>query len=94
MSKPKSRVALSLITAITALSFAGGAYAQTTAPEPAPETAKPAGDVPPPTLDTNEDGKPDAWDTNGDGKPDVLDNDGDGKPDKDAKAKPAPKPEI
>ena len=69
------------------------------------ESAKPAGEVPPPTLDTNEDGKPDAWDrdangvpdawdTNGDGKPDVLDNDGDGKPDKDVKAKPAPKPEI
>jgi hypothetical protein len=106
MSKPKSRVALSLMAAVTALSFAGGAYAQN-APAPTEKMTAPApeGTVPPPTMDTNEDGKPDAWDrdangipdawdTNGDGKPDLMDNDGDGKPDdKAAKDKPAPKPE-
>jgi hypothetical protein len=86
MSKPNKRVALSLITALTALSICGGAYAQS-APAPAPE-----GTVLPPTIDSNEDGKadawdrdgngtPDAWDVNGDGKPDKFDDDGDGKPD-------------
>jgi hypothetical protein len=109
MSQPKSRVALSLITAIASLSFGGGAYAQSPpAPTdkmtaPAPERSKVEGEVPPPTMDTNEDGKadawdrdangvPDAWDNNGDAKPDLFDNDGDGKPD-DKAAKPAPKPE-
>lgn len=95
MSKLKSRATLSLITAITALSLSGGAYAQNV-PAPSPES-----EVPPPTIDTDKDGKadawdrdangaPDAWDTNGDAKPDLFDNDGDGKPDEKA-AKPGSK---
>jgi hypothetical protein len=97
MSKPNKRIAISIITALAALSIGGGAYAQT-APASAPE-----GSVPPPTIDSNEDGKPDAWDrdgngspdawdTNGDGKPDKMDDDGDGKPD-DKSAKKEAKPE-
>ena len=97
MSQPKSKVTLSLITTITALSLSGSAYAQN-APATSPES-----EVPPPTIDTDKDGKadawdrdangaPDAWDTNGDAKPDLFDNDGDGKPDEKA-LKPAPKAE-
>jgi hypothetical protein len=97
MSKPNQRVALSLITALAALSIGGGAFAQT-GPASSPE-----GSVPPPTIDSNEDGKPDAWDrdgngspdawdTNGDGKPDKMDDDGDGKPD-DKTVKKEAKPE-
>jgi hypothetical protein len=99
MSKLKNRVAISVATALAALSFGGLANAQT-APTPNEPTTAPApeGTVPPPTIDSNEDGKPDAWDrdgngkpdawdTNGDGKPDVMDDNGDGKPD-DKSAKP------
>ncbi len=107
MSKPKKRVALSIATAIAALSFAGGAFAQAAPATPTDKMTAPAPEkeVPAPTMDTNEDGKadawdrdangiPDAWDTNADGKPDLMDNDGDGKPDdKGAKSKPEAKPE-
>ncbi len=102
MSKPEKRVALSIATAIAALTLSSGASAQT-----APQTTAPApeSEVPPPTIDTNEDGKADAWDkdangvadawdTDGDGKPDAWDKNGDGKPDaKGAKAKPETKPD-
>lgn len=105
MSKLKNKVALSFGPALIAIFMSGAVHAQAE-PAPAEKMTAPApeGEVPPPTMDTNEDGKadawdrdangiPDAWDTNGDGKPDVKDNDGDGKPDdKDTKKKEA-KPE-
>ena len=93
MSKFNKSVALPIAATLFALSL-GTAQAQD-APKPAEKMTAPApeGQVPPPTMDTNEDGKadawdrdangvPDAWDTDGDGKPDVMDDDGDGKPDK------------
>jgi hypothetical protein len=105
MSKYNNRVAISVATAIAALSIGGLANAQG-APKPSEPTTAPApeGTVPPPTIDSNEDGKadawdrdgngvPDAWDTNGDGKPDAMDNDGDGKPDDKAAKKTEAKPE-
>jgi hypothetical protein len=65
---------------------------QTSPTEKKPLEKKMEGQIPPPTIDSNEDGKldawdrdangvADAWDVNGDGKPDVMDNDGDGRPD-------------
>jgi hypothetical protein len=101
MSKLNKMAAISVVTAITALSFGGLANAQAAPSQSEPTTAPaPDGQVPPPTIDSNEDGKadawdrdgngkPDAWDTNGDGKPDAMDDDGDGKPDaKKAKSPP------
>ncbi len=116
MSKPAKRVALSFTTALACLALTGTALAakptaaakkpadvdKMSAPKPdaSPPDKKMEGQVPPPTMDTNEDGKmdawdrdangvADAWDVNGDGKPDVMDNDGDGKPD-DGKTAPPP----
>jgi hypothetical protein len=106
MSRFSKRVALSLTSATFMLAFAGSAQAakpDTKEPSaPAGKAAASDGQVPAPTIDTNEDGKPDAWDrdangtpdawdVNGDGKPDTMDNNGDGRPDED-KAAPAEKP--
>ncbi|MEP7349217.1 MAG: hypothetical protein ABI668_04600 [Sphingorhabdus sp.] len=99
MAKFETRLALSIASAISMLSLAGGVHAQSGPAVTEKLTAPaPEGEVPPPTMDTNEDGIPDAWDrdangipdawdVNGDRKPDVFDNDGDGTPD-DKAAKP------
>ena len=93
MSKPETRIALSIATAIAALTLSNGAFAQM-APESPTTASAPEKEVPAPNVDTNADGKPDAWDTDGDGKPDAWDKDGDGKPDaKGAKTKPDAKPD-
>jgi hypothetical protein len=66
-----------------------------------PSTPAPEGEVPAPTIDTDNDGKmdawdrdsngvPDAWDKDGDNKPDAMDDDGDGRPDKKDKEKSEP----
>jgi hypothetical protein len=102
MSNTIKRVALSILSASALLAVSGTAMAQMTDKKSEAKPATGDGQVPAPTIDTNEDGKPDAWDrdangvpdawdVNGDGKPDVMDNNGDGKPDEDKKA-PADKP--
>ena len=102
MSNTIKRVALSILSTSALLTFSGTAMAQMTDKKSEEKPATADGQVPTPTIDTNEDGKPDAWDrdangvpdawdVNGDGKPDVMDNNGDGKPDEDKKA-PADKP--